>query len=722
MKTWNMLKTLFIAVFLMSVLALYAGPVSQNLLANPSFESGFNNWAKTDGGNGWYLNTNFGRTGNQSIVSSHQWCTVTQSVDLLAAGFTEEELDSGSFTIDYHTWITSGWGGNYYITVEARNSSNAVVASSNIGTALSPIVFYDISYWQRIIKQHGSRFTVSSTGVRYINIVLGGKDNRSWAGHYGTLFDDIYVGINNSFDAPQVSTTAVTNITFDSATGNGSTIDLGIDNPTQYGHCWNTTGMPTIDDSKTSLGSTPRLFDYQSTITGLSPHTEYFVRAYATNSAGTEYGEQLSFTTSITTNYLSPLDEEEGTSITPELMWEPVRVAPEGYRLYVGTDNPPTNVLHAVDLGNQTNYNLDTLMYNQTYFWRIEAYIGANSAMGDVYSFTTTNTYTAEPGSVPGAEDIEPEIYIPLVSGEFYPDIYTQWNPDGTPYDNAGLLITVSGVSMTGRTLIINPDLGFIPSGIAFRIRPSESWIYQAAAHDWRTDYVYFTVPGAKLDGDLDVLFPISGDDTLPVTLSSFTANYFAQSSYVTLNWVVQSETDCMGYNLLRGESDDLIDAIRVNNQMVTQGTSNGTMISYSWQDMDVCQNGTYYYWLEYVALNGASQYYGPITVYVNADGEGPGIPEIPIETKLFAAFPNPFNPATNLRYSMKEAGDVRIDIYNVKGQILTTYHNSHNQPGYYQLNWDGRDQNGRPVSTGVYFYRMTSGKYISTKKMVMAK
>jgi len=236
----------------------------------------------------------------------------------------------------------------------------------------------------------------------------------------------------------------------------------------------------------------------------------------------------------------------------------------------------------------------------------------------------------------------------------------------------------------------------------------------------WNETSVIFTL-AVKADGDLEIVFPMDGDSTLPVTLSSFTAVLTADM-HVNLTWVAETEVDHAGYNVLRSEVKELSTAIFINTSLIDEGQNVGTQVKYNFLDKEVYHNAVYYYWLENVDLNGETEYYGPITAYVNADGEGPGIPEIPLETKLFAAFPNPFNPATNLRYSMKEAGDVRIDVFNVKGQILKTYHNSHNQPGYYQVSWDGRDLNGRPVSTGVYFYRMTSGKYRSTIKMVLAK
>ena len=152
------------------------------------------------------------------------------------------------------------------------------------------------------------------------------------------------------------------------------------------------------------------------------------------------------------------------------------------------------------------------------------------------------------------------------------------------------------------------------------------------------------------------------------------------------------------------------------------EGIVNGSQIKYEYLDGEVYWNSSYHYWLESVSLDGDLEYFGPVMVTINAEGDNEGIPEIPLQTALFSAFPNPFNPSTNLRYAMSEPGNVRIDVFNARGQLLKSFRNTHNVPGYYQVNWDGRDANGRAVSTGVYFYRMQSGKYVSTKKMVLSK
>lgn len=97
---------------------------------------------------------------------------------------------------------------------------------------------------------------------------------------------------------PTVSTASTAiNITKDSFDIKGNISATGGSKITAYGHCWSLTKNPTIEDSKTELGSTDAVIEYTSSVTGLSPMTTYYVRAYATNAQGTSYGEQISVTT-----------------------------------------------------------------------------------------------------------------------------------------------------------------------------------------------------------------------------------------------------------------------------------------------------------------------------------------------------------------------------------------------------------------------------------------
>ena len=99
---------------------------------------------------------------------------------------------------------------------------------------------------------------------------------------------------------------------------------------------------------------------------------------------------------------------------------------------------------------------------------------------------------------------------------------------------------------------------------------------------------------------------------------------------------------------------------------------------------------------------------------------EDPNVPVL--ATELQGNYPNPFNPETTIRYSVKETSPVTIEVYNLKGQLVRTLVNEVKTAGNYSVVWNGRDNNNQPVSSGVYFYKMNAGKYSSTKKMIMMK
>jgi hypothetical protein len=113
----------------------------------------------------------------------------------------------------------------------------------------------------------------------------------------GTVYGND-VSFTTAGQSPTVSTQAVTNITGTSATGNGNITDLGDPFPTAHGVVWNLTGAPTTADSATGEGAVSTTGAFTSSMTGLSPNTTYHVRAYATNAAGTVYGDEVSFATS----------------------------------------------------------------------------------------------------------------------------------------------------------------------------------------------------------------------------------------------------------------------------------------------------------------------------------------------------------------------------------------------------------------------------------------
>jgi hypothetical protein len=94
--------------------------------------------------------------------------------------------------------------------------------------------------------------------------------------------------------------------------------------------------------------------------------------------------------------------------------------------------------------------------------------------------------------------------------------------------------------------------------------------------------------------------------------------------------------------------------------------------------------------------------------------------------TTLHSNYPNPFNPITNIAYSVKDAGNVTLEVYNLRGQLVKTLVNEVRETGKHTAIWNGTDNSNKSVSSGVYFYKMVSegniGRYTSTKKMILMK
>jgi flagellar hook assembly protein FlgD len=92
----------------------------------------------------------------------------------------------------------------------------------------------------------------------------------------------------------------------------------------------------------------------------------------------------------------------------------------------------------------------------------------------------------------------------------------------------------------------------------------------------------------------------------------------------------------------------------------------------------------------------------------------------------LMQNHPNPFNPSTTIRYDIPDMGGgnihVQIAVYDVAGKLVKTLRDRYESAGSNEVEWDGRDHAGRPVGSGVYFYRIKAGNMAATRKMVLIK
>ena len=96
--------------------------------------------------------------------------------------------------------------------------------------------------------------------------------------------------------------------------------------------------------------------------------------------------------------------------------------------------------------------------------------------------------------------------------------------------------------------------------------------------------------------------------------------------------------------------------------------------------------------------------------------------PPIPATYSLTQNYPNPFNAATSIRYGLPEDCMVSLTIYSVAGQRVRVLVSENQEAGYEVIHWDGRNDKGHEVSSGIYFYRLVAGNFEQTKKMVLMR
>ncbi len=208
------------------------------------------------------------------------------------------------------------------------------------------------------------------------------------------------------------------------------------------------------------------------------------------------------------------------------------------------------------------------------------------------------------------------------------------------------------------------------------------------------------------------------GDNPLPVELSAFTGA--ATREGVRLNWTTASERQNAGFVVLRSASEETssqeqqeIASFRFSPELKGKGTTT-TATNYSFLDGGVEVGKRYTYKLRSFDLDGTVHDYAQ-TVSVEV--------REPVQARVFSYnlsqnYPNPFNPTTSIKYSIREAGNVNLKVYDLLGREVLTLVNQVQAPGEYQVTFDANNL----AASGMYIYRLQSGNFTRTMKMLLVK
>jgi hypothetical protein len=208
--------------------------------------------------------------------------------------------------------------------------------------------------------------------------------------------------------------------------------------------------------------------------------------------------------------------------------------------------------------------------------------------------------------------------------------------------------------------------------------------------------------------------------DEQGILLTSMQAEYLeygtllkeVSAGYIVAGWIDYYGMDS-SYKLKLINSDGLVvldenslvltaSNIRINNLQVTNLPSNKILCVW---DQD---------------FQNISGLYAQVVDFTAVDNESNDI--TPMAMNLLQNYPNPFNPETNISFQVPNSGQVRLDIYNIKGQKVKTLVNDRFSAGRHSVVWNGKDDSNKQVASGLYLYKMISGKYKATSKMILMK
>jgi choice-of-anchor B domain-containing protein len=204
--------------------------------------------------------------------------------------------------------------------------------------------------------------------------------------------------------------------------------------------------------------------------------------------------------------------------------------------------------------------------------------------------------------------------------------------------------------------------------------------------------------------------FQFTYDPPLPIVLAYFSGSFIGNGR-VRLNWRTLSEIENYGFEVQKGRTATSGFSTIPNSFIPGYGTTNEPH-DYAFTDSSAT-SGIWYYRLKQINQSGTVWYSEPIAVTVTAVADE----TLPLRYALFQNFPNPFNPTTVIRFELPASGYTTLQVFDLLGREVATLMNAYLEAGEYSVPFGAKN-----IASGVYWYRLSSGEFTATRKLVLSK